>query len=289
MRIKIKAFFYICALTCMSAHAQTPQPFSQQGLIQNVQNYSSNPFWSPNAPYNQRMPTPVYATGPDVETSECQQIVATLVATQCSSRDNCISTQLSDIRPAIVIQLSRLPGGNYATACAGFIDTAYANYKEKYGNALSSGAMAFPSASLSNPNTTTKTYQMPNTLAPSVPEWQSDIMDRQRELQRLQQQNGAGNESLGHADFPTTYADLSYTDRMANAAAGYAPYKDKHAYDELKIESQQHYTNRTNPQKTTAAAKNTAGTSGTGTTTPQAPQLKNNALDSVAGEILFIL
>ena len=35
--------------------------FSDYGQIQNVQNYSSNPFWSPNAPYNQRFPQPVYA------------------------------------------------------------------------------------------------------------------------------------------------------------------------------------------------------------------------------------
>lgn len=284
MRINTTLFFYLCAFACMPVHAQTPNPFSSYGMIQNVQNYSSNPFWSPNAPYNQRMPTPVYATGPDVETSECQQIVATLIATQCSMRDNCISTQLSDIRPAIMLQLSRLPGGNYATSCAGFIDTAYDNYKQKYGNALSSGAMAFPTSSIQTTPTPPQ-YQVPNPLTPDTPEWQRDMMDRQRELMELQSQNGAGDESLSRADFPATYADASYADRMANAAAGYAPYKDKKAYSELKIETAQHYANRQkngtagtqNPQKPTTQ------------TTPQTPTLTNNALDSVDGEILFIL
>ena len=37
-------------------------------------------------------------------------------------------------------------------------------------------------------------------------------------------------------EFPATYADLSFTERMENAAAGYEPYKDKRAYKEIEIE-----------------------------------------------------
>ena len=108
---------------------------SKDGVIQNVQTYSSNPFWQMGTnSYNQRMPTAIYATGTAIETSECQSIVATLIATQCAMRNNCISTQLSEIRPAIMLQLSRIPNGNYATACGGYIDTAFEDIKERYKN-----------------------------------------------------------------------------------------------------------------------------------------------------------
>ena len=78
------------------------------------------------------MPTPVYATGTDIETADCQQVVAQLIASVCSMANNCATHTLSDIRPTLMLQLSRMPGGNYATACAGYIDTAFDTYKNTY-------------------------------------------------------------------------------------------------------------------------------------------------------------
>ena len=134
MRNKTKGLYtaiaIVCGFTHMSYASQSKTPFTQHGLVQNVQNYSSNPFWNPNAPYNQRMPTAVYAQGTDVKTSECQGLATALVEQQCALRDNCSNIQLSDIRPAMIIQMSQLPGGNYSTACAGYLDTAFENYKK---------------------------------------------------------------------------------------------------------------------------------------------------------------
>ena len=41
---------------------------------------------------------------------------------------------------------------------------------------------------------------------------------------------------LQATSFPTTYADVSFTDRMANATAGYKPFMNQSAYTELNIE-----------------------------------------------------
>lgn len=233
MRIFLLTF---CALILgLPAHADTP--FSQYGVIQNVQNYSSNPFWSPNAPYNQRMPSAVYATGPDVETADCQQIVASLVTTQCAMRNNCIDSQLSDIRPAIMLQLSRIPDGNYATACAGYIDTAFDNYVKMHGHAAPSGVVDFPYATAPNPTADAPDYEIENPYEIELMDWQSDILERKLELQNLQSMNGAGGDGVERAAFPSTYADLSFEERIENAAAGYQPYAGKSAYRTMKIES----------------------------------------------------
>ena len=250
MRRKINAFLLLALCVAWFSYPsfattfqQSNQPFSQHGMIQNVQNYSSNPFWNPNAPYNQRMPTAVYATGPDVETIDCLRIVASLVTTQCATRNNCIGTQLSDIRPAIMLQLSRMPGHNYATACAGYIDTAFNDYVKTYGNAAPVGVVSFPDATSANPtaNGSTFTSQLPGA---QIPQWQQEYKEREQELQNLQAQNGAGGESIQRAAFPTTYADLSFSERMENERAGYMPFKDAKAYKTLNIESQEEFRNR---------------------------------------------
>ena len=213
--------------------------FSDYGQIQNVQNYSTNPFWTPNAPYNQRMPQPVYVQGNNTTTDECMKIVQSAVAFQCSARDNCRNTQLADIRPAIIVQLSNLPGKAYGTACAGYLDTVFESYVAQFGNYAPNKQVAFPSGS-NVPNTSinnTNTIQIKNPYEVKTPQWQQEINERSRELQELQSENGAGNEGLSATAFPTTYNDLSFTERMANEAAGYAPYKDKSAYQTINVQN----------------------------------------------------
>lgn len=248
MRISKRLFFAVfCGIAVMTAGlscAHAAAPLSKYGQIQNVQNYSTNPFWSPGAPYNQRMPQPVYATGPDVETADCQTVVANLVATQCAMRNNCVGASLSDIRPAVMMELSRMPGHNYATACAGYVDTAYQTYVSQYATAAPTGfPTAFPDAAMPSPEPAE--YEIKNPLSPGmVPTWLQEMKERTQELEELQSQNGAGGEKIVRADFPKTTSDLSFTDRMQNAAAGYAPYSGTSAYQQIKIESKEQQLNR---------------------------------------------
>ena len=67
-----------------------------------------------------------------------------------------------------------------------------------------------------------------------------------QELKDLQSANSTGDSVLVATAFPTTAADLSFTERMQNDAAGYAPYKDASAYRTITIESEEDYNNRVN-------------------------------------------
>lgn len=191
------------------------------------------------------MPQPVYATGPDVTTDECQRIVTSLVTVQCMNMNNCIDTQISDIRPAIMLQLSRMTGGNYATACAGYLDGIFNDYVAKYAIAAPTGtATSFPVATVPNPNTEENQIQIKNPFQMQMPDWATEIQERKQELQDLQSQTGTNDHHIYSADFPTTYADLSFSERLENAATGYEPFKDMKAYREMKIEDQETYLSR---------------------------------------------
>lgn len=241
MRIKLPIFFAISALTLTYAHANTPAPFSQYGMIQNVQNYSTNPYWDPNGPYNQRLPQPIYVQGVQIETAECQQVVAGLVATQCAMRNNCRDSRISDIRPAIMLQLSQIPNGNYATACSGYIDSAFDNYVQQYGYAMPTGVVSYPAPIVEEP---APQIEIQNPYVPIVPDWATEMMERKQELLDLQAINGANQIELKKTEYPKVYADLSFSDRMENAAVGYEPYKDKKAYIPITIEDEASYLER---------------------------------------------
>ena len=261
MRIKHSIFLMFCFGVLMSnAHgapiATTPssvQPISQYGLIQNVQNYSSNPFWNPNGPYNQRMPQPIYAQGADLNTADCQRTVGTLIAAYCVENNNCVGMQLSNVRPVMMLQLARLPGHNYATSCAGFIDSEFATYVSKYSNAGPSNAyVAFPNPTVANPSVYETDYQIENPYQIrnrtwNGEEWEQEKKERIRELKQLQSQTGSNDITLARADFPETAADLSFSDRMELETAGYAPFKDASPYAKpFKVEEESSYLSRTN-------------------------------------------
>ena len=226
-------FVFFSIATC-NAHGVTTAPFSQYGQIQNVQTYSSNPMWNPNGPYNQRMPQIVYVNGADMNAGDCQRTVSALIANVCANMNNCVGTQLSDIRPTLMLQLSRLPGHNYATSCAGYIDTEFENYKKQYGHAgTTGGTVSFPGATTTKPNT--NEIEIKNPFEQPTPDWKSDIIERTQELEELQSQNGGNSGHLAKNDFPTTFDDLSFSERMDIKATGYAPYKDKKAYNSIKV------------------------------------------------------
>ena len=111
--------------------------------------------------------------------------------------------------------------------------------------------VAFPSATVANPNYDAPEFKLENPYEIknstwNGEEWQKEKKERKQELKELQSQNGAGNERIAKSDFPTTFADLSFTDQNAIKSAGYEPYKDSSAYKTFKIESEDEYRTRMN-------------------------------------------
>lgn len=252
--IKLMAFSGLLGIVVAPTMATTfpnpTTPFSKYGQIQNVQNYSSNPFWNPDSPYNQRMPVPVYIQGTDVSSSDCQSVVGALVASFCSSRNNCIGMDVDDARPTLTVQLASLPSHNYVTPCAGYIDTEFEKYKQQNATAAPSGKqVSFPGATTPNPTANAQDVEFQNPYDPKLPEWHGDtwmqdMLERKQELQNLQSANGANDVQLARADFPETALDLTFTQRIQNDTTGYAPYAGASAYRPLNIESDPQYENR---------------------------------------------
>ena len=230
----------------------TQQPFSKSGQIQNVQNYSSNPFWSPDAPYNQRMPVPVYVQGTDVNTSDCQRIVSSLISSYCSTRNNCLGLSVSDVRPTITVQLANLPNHNFVTPCSGYIDTEFESYVKQNAIAAPTGkSVEFPTATAPNSDLNQQEAKFENPYAPKLPQWNGEpwaeeMQERKKELENLQAQNSYGTNQVVKADFPNTFADLSFTERQQILKEGYAPYAGTSAYKQINIESEESYNQRRN-------------------------------------------
>lgn len=246
MRMNHKNLF--CAMLAIlggifNASANTT-PFSQYGQIQNVQTYSSNPFWNPNGPYNQRMPQVIYATGPDINAGDCQRVVSSLVANLCSTMNNCANTSIADVRPTLMLQLSRLPGHNYATACSGWIDGEFDAYIKQSGTVGITPNTAFPTATTPNPNTNSQPI-INNPFEKPMPEWKQDMIDRSNELQDLMAYSDVPTAELVKMDFPTTVNDLSFVERTNQKVDSYAPFKGAKAYQTLDIEDYETYMSRT--------------------------------------------
>ncbi|MCL1892140.1 MAG: hypothetical protein FWF97_02525 [Alphaproteobacteria bacterium] len=216
-------------------------PLSNWGQIQNVQSYSSNPYYNPNSPYNQRLPQPIYAQGTELNAGDCRSVASTLVAQQCAARNNCAGLQLSDIRPAVMIQMSNMSGHNYVTACGGYINAAFDDYK-KNANVLGGGVIPAQAGTISFPAAgggaaqPTSQLAMENPFEREDPQWLKDRIGRQKEMRALQRENGSDDVQLSATQFPTTYADLSFTERMENNKAGYEPWKDAKAYKPIRVE-----------------------------------------------------
>lgn len=245
----------LCGFWTFSATAAT-SIFSDYGQIQNVQNYSTNPFWSPNSPYNQRLPQPVYVQGADLNADDCTSVVQSLVSAQCMARNNCKDTALSDIRPTIMVQLANLPGANYVSACSGYLDYIFETYKQQNGNKLPNRKTAFPTATTPNPNANnTNGVQLKNPYKVQSTKWQQDIKGRADELAELQKQNGSDSYALSATSFPKTYEDLSFTERIENERAGLMPYKDLQPYVTPDIKNIAEWCSEKGHQSTQACIK----------------------------------
>lgn len=225
--------FALCALVAGTAAHATNFPtsggqraFSQYGQIQNVQNYSSNPFWNQNSPYNQKMPSPIYAQGTDLNAAECMSTVSAIIAQQCGMRDNCRNMRLSDIKPVITIQLSNMTGANYVSSCGGYIDTAFSDYQKTY-QVTTTGHANFPRANVPGSGTSGEnTFEIENPykkkkMTWSGEQWHQEMADRMDELDAFHEQSGGTTHNLTKSAFPTTMADLTFEQRLANTQAGY--------------------------------------------------------------------
>ncbi len=228
-KILLNTFILSCVI---NSHAWGSVPFSKYGNIQTVQNYSSNPFWTPDSPYNLRMPTPVYATGPEISLAQCRQVVTALISNQCKLLNNCVSATVSDIRPAIMLQLSRIPTGNYATACGGYIDVLFTEYTKNRTPVITTGGQGTTAPTPSKHRALTNQVSIPT----HTPEWAADSTQRAAELKSLRQETGDPIEhDVVFTDFPTTYSDFSIEEQRMNRAQGYTPYKESHAYQPIQI------------------------------------------------------
>ena len=224
-----------CATGVYSAQ-NAPTVMSKYGEIQSVNKYSSNPFWTADSPYNQRFPKPIYANGPDVNTGDCNRIVQNLVSQYCANRDNCSNSRISDIRPIVMVQLSQLPGHNFATSCGGYIDSVFEDYKKTYGN-VSTNNIVQPTTRAQ------QTIQIENPFKQKKSDYEIGVDERTAELESMQRiTTPAATVTL--TDFPKTIDDLSFTDRLANTTAGYEPYKNLNAYKTPKFETEDEYYER---------------------------------------------
>ena len=218
--------FFICVVFCGASFAVAP--LSQYGQIQNVQTYSTNPFYKPGI-YNPKAPQAIYATGTDLNSGECREVVDALVAAQCAMRNSCVGTQLSDIRPTVMLQLSQIPGHNYATSCAGFIDGAFDDYVRMHGG-VTHGATSFPTVQqpqngiqMNNPYIAKQDFPAPaKQIAPKT-------------------SNGKWLEATG---FGKTIDDIGFADRIAVLSEGYEPFKDLSAYRGLVVEGEEEFVER---------------------------------------------
>ena len=230
------AAFATVMLTCISgAYSAHIAPLSQYGQIPNVQTYSSNPLWNPNGPYNQTFPRPVYVDGPDLNSGDCERTVSALVASFCTTNNNCYGMQLSDIRPSIMLQLSRLPGHNWATQCMGYIDGAFDQYKSIAQDTVPTNPVSFPQGTVPS-NTQGAEFKINNPFAPQIPDWAKEMQERKQELKQLQSQTNNYDTSVSYSHFPQTYYDLSFSERMDNETKGYEPYKDAKVYEQIIVE-----------------------------------------------------
>ena len=255
------------------------RPVSQYGIIQNVQDYSTNPFWKSNSPYNQNFPQPVYVTGPELTTSDCQSTVGALISSYCFANNNCSGMRIADVRPIIMLQLARMPGHNYASNCSGYIDAEFDSYIDKYSATIPTSAVTFPGATVANPKYDAPEFKLENPYERkdgtwNGEEWQKEKKERAQELKDLQAANGLGNEKLAKADFPTTFADLSFTEQMDVKKEGYDQFSGSSAYNPIQIEKEDDYYNRmmrsfciTNPNDPRCkknSASNSSGGNGSG-------------------------
>ena len=185
-----------------------------------------------------------------------------------------IRTKLDDARPTLTVQLANISGHNYVTPCAGFIDSEFKTYRDNHITAApqENRVVAFPTATQPVTTNDAPQIQMKNPYTITAPDWLIEMKKREQELKKFQSQNSNGSDKVSKADFPTTIADVSFIDRMENATAGYKPFKDASAYQQLKLESEETYLERMRQRKEMLAQLQAAAAEAQTTITPEQKQ-----------------
>lgn len=168
----------------------------------------------------------VYNSGPSLKPSDCQYAVQQVIDTICSQRNYCKNTTLATIRPEAMVMLSKLPTYNFSSSCAGYIDTIYADYMKQNRANYTKTNTGFPAAT----GTATK-----NTVNTPIPKWQAEYNERASELKSLQAQTKTTNDIVSATDFPTTFNDLSFSEKNDIKRQGYEPYKGAKPYTPLNV------------------------------------------------------
>ena len=86
-----------------------------------------------------------------------------------------------------------------------------------------------------------------------------------------------GNEKIVKADFPKTFADLSFTERIDNAKEGYEPFKNASPYQKMTIEKEEDYLARLKKTNLAAYCKRNLNDTACCTLYPDRPMCKNFA------------
>ena len=203
--------------------------------LDNVQNYSSNPAYSTNGPYNQGFPVPVYVKGPRLGAAECQMSVNSAVWTQCAYRNNCANLTADDIRGDVVMELSRRTDANYATACIGYVNGAFNLYRQQMTGLVTPGR--FPAGGKPAEYPTAQQITNPFTYENQLPQYEYEQGLRSNQLAAMQTQN-AGRPRLTMEQMPDTFEDLSFAERMAAIQEGWQhpAVGDTYKYGTLNIE-----------------------------------------------------
>ena len=217
-------FAVFVVIMCV-ANAFASVPFSQSGVIQNVQNYSGNPFYNPDS-YVVTTPKIVYASGPALKPRDCEFAVQSVIETVCGQRNNCKNTTLADVRPTVMVTLSKLPGANYSSSCSGYVDTIYENYMKKNQAVYSVVNTGFPVGNGVNVNQN------------AVKKTESNYATRAAELKALQAQTKTTVDTVTATDFPKTFDDLSFAQQNEIKWQGYEPFKDAQVYVPLNVHSE---------------------------------------------------
>jgi hypothetical protein len=225
-------------------------PFSQYGMIQNVQNYSSNPF------YNSKTgtittPKIVSDTGPALKASDCDRAVSSIITSVCSQKNNCKGTTLAEIRPSVMVQLSLLPGYNYASSCVGYIDSAYEKYTNPNAITTNIDATYKNIANVNAGQYTTGIASAPTQKNSNIPKWQQEYNERAAELKALQSETNNFQSDVIKTDFPKTFNDLSFAEKNAIKQQDYEKHKDAQVYVPLNIQ-------KTEKSKSTSSTDDTA-------------------------------
>ena len=136
--------------------------------------------------------TPVVIDKMNINTEKCKSVVSGIIISECSLRNNCKDMSLMDIKPIVMVRLSKIPGGNFISACNGFIDSEFNNYLLSQ-----KGGVSFPKAVKNNSNLIDFNYKTQN----------------------------YNSKKLTKIDMPKTINDLSFAQRLNNKKKGYEQWR----------------------------------------------------------------